>query len=67
MCLCTVGWNDEDGEPAQRSNIFGIDFCAHTWVLNMRVQVSMRGSETDGEEINSCSCEWEKMDYAGKE
>lgn len=28
--------------------------------LNMRVQVSMRGSNTDRGEINSCSCEWEK-------
>ncbi len=26
----------------------------------MHVQVSMRGNETDGEKINSCSCEWEK-------
>lgn len=26
----------------------------------MHVPVSMRGSETDREKINSCSCKWEK-------
>lgn len=47
-------------ESQQREAIFSV-LILHTYIgLNIRVQVSMRGSETDREEINSCSCEWEK-------
>lgn len=47
-------------ERQQREALFFLLIMCTYVGLNMHVQVSMRGSETDREKINSCSCKWEK-------